>query len=126
MPDPTKRPEGPALMIAGPGQLHDEDLAVFGRQVIAHYGDAWTAYHGEVIELLGRALGASDAPYLIPGTGTTCLDMAMFNLFEAGRHGDGGLWLALDGVRSSAPARGRGGAGRGRRPGRPGARCRSG
>jgi alanine-glyoxylate transaminase / serine-glyoxylate transaminase / serine-pyruvate transaminase len=80
-----KRPEGPALMIAGPGQLHDEDLAVLGRQVIAHYGDTWTAYHGEVIELLGRALGAADAPYLVPGTGTTCLDMAMFNLFEPGQ-----------------------------------------
>lgn len=85
MPDPTKRPDGPELMIAGPGQLHDEDLAALGRQVIAHYGDTWTAYHGEVLELLGRALGAAELPYLIPGTGTTCLDMAMFNLFEAGQ-----------------------------------------
>jgi alanine-glyoxylate transaminase/serine-glyoxylate transaminase/serine-pyruvate transaminase len=85
MPDPTKRPDGPALMIAGPGQLHDEDLSALGRQVIAHYGDTWTAYHGEVIELLGRALGAADPPYLIPGTGTTTLDMAMFNLFEPGQ-----------------------------------------
>ena len=72
-------------MIAGPGQLHDEDLAALGRQVIAHYGDTWTAFHTEVIELLGRVLGAADAPYLIPGTGTTTLDMAMFNLFEAGQ-----------------------------------------
>src|ERR687895_2919703 len=85
MPDPTKRPDGPALMIAGPGQLHEEDLSALGRQVIAHYGDTWTAFHTEVIELLGRVLGASDAPYLIPGTGTTTLDMAMFNLFEAGQ-----------------------------------------
>lgn len=85
MPDPTKRPDGPDLMIAGPGQLHDEDLSALGRQVIAHYGDTWTAFHGEVIELLGRVLGAADAPYLIPGTGTTTLDMAMFNLFEAGQ-----------------------------------------
>jgi alanine-glyoxylate transaminase/serine-glyoxylate transaminase/serine-pyruvate transaminase len=85
MPDPMKRPEGPALMIAGPGQLHDEDLSALGRQVIAHYGDTWTAFHGEVIELLGRVVGAADPPYLIPGTGTTTLDMAMFNLFEAGQ-----------------------------------------
>lgn len=72
-------------MIAGPGQLHDEDLSALGRQVIAHYGDMWTGFHGEVIELLGRVLGAADPPYLIPGTGTTTLDMAMFNLFEAGQ-----------------------------------------
>lgn len=74
----------PALMIAGPGELHDEDLEVLGRQVIAHYGDVWTALHAETIELLGTLLGADD-PYLIPGTGTTCLDAAALNLFEAGQ-----------------------------------------
>ena len=75
----------PELMIAGPGELHDDDLAVLGRQVIAHYGDAWTDLHAQTIELLGRILGAADAPYLIPGTGTTCLDAAFFNLFEEGQ-----------------------------------------
>ena len=75
----------PELMIAGPGELHDEDLALLGRQVIAHYGDVWTDLHSQTIDLLGRVLGAADAPYLIPGTGTTCLDAAFFNLFEAGQ-----------------------------------------
>ena len=41
--DPRKLPDMPALMIAGPGELHEEDLEVLGRQVIAHYGDVWTA-----------------------------------------------------------------------------------
>jgi alanine-glyoxylate transaminase/serine-glyoxylate transaminase/serine-pyruvate transaminase len=72
-------------MIAGPGELHDEDLAVFGRQVTAHYGDVWTEQHAQTIEMLGRFLGAADPPYLIPGTGTTCLDAGLFNLFEAGQ-----------------------------------------
>ena len=75
----------PALMIAGPGELHTEDLAVLGRQVIAHYGDVWTDLHNQTIAMLGRLLGASESPYLIPGTGTTCLDAALFNLFEPGQ-----------------------------------------
>ncbi|MDQ3940175.1 MAG: aminotransferase class V-fold PLP-dependent enzyme, partial [Actinomycetota bacterium] len=75
----------PALMIAGPGELHQEDLDVLGDQVIAHYGDIWTDLHQKTITMLGGLLGAEDAPYLIPGTGTTCLDAAMFNLFEPGQ-----------------------------------------
>jgi alanine-glyoxylate transaminase / serine-glyoxylate transaminase / serine-pyruvate transaminase len=82
--DPRKLPEMPELMIAGPGELHEEDLEVLGRQVIAHYGDTWTQFHGETIALLGELLGA-ESPYLVPGTGTTCLDAAVLNLFEAGQ-----------------------------------------
>ena len=83
--DPQNLPDMPELMIAGPGELHRADLEVLGRQVIAHYGDLWTQVHTETIELLGRLLGAADPPYLIPGTGTTCLDAAVLNLFEAGQ-----------------------------------------
>ena len=85
MSDAKAQPQAPALMIAGPGELHEEDLEVLGRQVTAHYGDAWTDQHRTTIEMLGRFLGAADPPYLIPGTGTTCLDAALFNLFEPGQ-----------------------------------------
>src|SRR5688572_5045230 len=81
----TTPPQQPALMIAGPGQLHDEDLAVLGAPVTAHYGDDWVEQHKQTIEMLGRFLGAADPPYLIPGTGTTGLDAAVFNLFEQGQ-----------------------------------------
>ena len=94
MPDATERgssadrirvpDEMPSLMIAGPGELYDEDLKVLGRQVIAHYGDVWTDLHRKTIDLLGELLGAADPPYLMPGTGTTCLDAGLFNLFEPG------------------------------------------
>jgi alanine-glyoxylate transaminase/serine-glyoxylate transaminase/serine-pyruvate transaminase len=77
-------PEMPDLMIPGPGQLHDEELELLGRQLIAHYGDVWTAMHNETVELLGRLLGAADPPYVMPGTGTACLDAAVMNLFETG------------------------------------------
>jgi alanine-glyoxylate transaminase/serine-glyoxylate transaminase/serine-pyruvate transaminase len=83
--DPRNLPEMPALMIAGPGELHGEDLAVLGHQVIAHYGDLWTALHQATITQLGELLGAADPPYLIPGTGTACLDAGVANLFEPGQ-----------------------------------------
>ena len=74
----------PDLMIAGPVELHYEDLELMSRPVMAHYGDLWTSVHADVIELLGRLLDARD-PYLIPGTGSTCLDAGVMNLFEAGQ-----------------------------------------
>ncbi len=83
--DPRKLPDMPELMIAGPGELHEEDLEIMGRQVIAHYGDLWTKLHEQTIDQLGRILGSRDLPYLIPGTGTACLDAAVANLFEAGQ-----------------------------------------
>ncbi|MEA2477046.1 MAG: alanine-glyoxylate transaminase / serine-glyoxylate transaminase / serine-pyruvate transaminase, partial [Actinomycetota bacterium] len=83
--DPRDLPPLPELMIAGPGELHEEDLAALGHQVIAHYGDVWVELHGQVLSQLGELLGCRDLPYLIPGTGTTCLDAALFNLFEPGQ-----------------------------------------
>lgn len=83
--DPARLPPMPDLMIAGPGELHEEDLPILGTQVLAHYGDVWVDLHTQVLESLGRVLGCSDTPYLIPGTGTTCLDAGVFNLFEAGQ-----------------------------------------
>jgi alanine-glyoxylate transaminase / serine-glyoxylate transaminase / serine-pyruvate transaminase len=83
--DPAHLPPMPNLMIAGPGELHEEDLAILGTQVPAHYGDVWVALHDQTLDLLGQMLGSADVPYVIPGTGTTCLDAAVFNLFEAGQ-----------------------------------------
>jgi alanine-glyoxylate transaminase / serine-glyoxylate transaminase / serine-pyruvate transaminase len=83
--DPRKLPDLPELMIAGPGELHDEDRDALGQQVLAHYGDFWTQFHSETIGLLGDLLDAADPPYLVPGTGSTCLDAAVMNLFEPGQ-----------------------------------------
>ena len=83
--DPRKLPEMPDLMIAGPGPIHDEGLEILGRQLIAHYGDIWTDIHNMGLVELGELLGSSNLPYVIPGSGTTCLDMAVMNLFEEGQ-----------------------------------------
>jgi alanine-glyoxylate transaminase/serine-glyoxylate transaminase/serine-pyruvate transaminase len=83
--DPRNVPKMPELMIAGPGQLHDEDLDVLGEQLIAHYGDVWVSLHNQTVDALSRLLGCADPPYVIPGTGTICLDSAVMNLFEPGQ-----------------------------------------
>ncbi|HEX2239888.1 MAG TPA: alanine--glyoxylate aminotransferase family protein [Actinomycetota bacterium] len=82
--DPRKLPDMPELMIAGPGELHEEDLDVLGRQVIAHYGDTWVQLLAETTRSLGELLGTNSDPYVIPGTGTTSLDAAVANLFAEG------------------------------------------
>jgi len=83
--DPRKLPDMPELMIAGPGELYEENLEILGEQVVAHYGDVWTALHRQTLEELAQVLGTRDLPYLIPGSGTTCLDAAVANLFTAGQ-----------------------------------------
>lgn len=82
MPDAKGHPELPELMIAGPGELHDDDLEALSHQVVAHYGDYWLDLHRHVLEMLAAVMGSSQLPYVIPGTGSTCLDAALFNLFE--------------------------------------------
>ena len=83
--DPLKLPVMPELMIAGPGELHEEDLDALSHQVMAHYGDFWTQLHSETVGLVTEVMGASEPAYLIPGTGSACLDAAIMNLFEPGQ-----------------------------------------
>lgn len=82
--DPHRLPELPELMIAGPGELHEDDLALLGHQVIAHYGDLWTRLHAQTVADVGRLLDASQPPYLMAGSGSVCLDAGLANLFEPG------------------------------------------
>ncbi len=58
---------------------------MLGHQPIAHYGDTWVALHNETCEALGTLLGAHETPYVIPGSGTVCLDAAMMNVFAPGQ-----------------------------------------
>ena len=83
--DPRHLPPMPELMIAGPGHMHEEDLGVLGEQLIAHYGDVWVQLHNQTVNAVGRLVNAKDPPYVMPGTGTACLDAAAMNLFEPGQ-----------------------------------------
>ncbi|MEO7804785.1 MAG: aminotransferase class V-fold PLP-dependent enzyme [Actinomycetota bacterium] len=82
--DPHNLPPLPALMIAGPGELNEPELEAVGHQVIAHYGEVWRELHDQTVSEIGKLLGAADPPYLVPGTGTTAIEMALLNIFEPG------------------------------------------
>jgi alanine-glyoxylate transaminase/serine-glyoxylate transaminase/serine-pyruvate transaminase len=83
--DPQNMPPMPDLAIVGPCEMWDDELNVLGRQIIAHYGDTWVALHNETCDALGTLLGAHERPYLIPGSGTSCLEAAMTNVFTPGQ-----------------------------------------
>lgn len=83
--DPRNLPEMPELMIAGPGEIGEDERAIMSQQLIAHYGDTWVELHGALIDDLSTLFNAADPPYVIPGTGTTALDATMLNLFEPGQ-----------------------------------------
>jgi alanine-glyoxylate transaminase/serine-glyoxylate transaminase/serine-pyruvate transaminase len=83
--NPRNLPPMPDLMIAGPGQLYDEDLAVLGEQVIAHYGDVWVDLHSQAVKAVSDLLNCADPPYLIPGSGTAALDATIMNVFTPGQ-----------------------------------------
>lgn len=85
MTKPRDLSEGPALMIPGPGPLHDEDLVVMGKQLIAHYGEVWVDIHSHILDSLKTLLNCAEPPYVMPGSGTTGLDAAVMNLFEPGQ-----------------------------------------
>ena len=72
-------------MIPGPGPLHDEDLAVMGQQLIAHYGQVWVEIHSHVLDSLKTLLNCIEPPYVMPGSGTTGLDAVVMNMFEPGQ-----------------------------------------
>lgn len=73
----------PTLMIPGPCELDAEVLAVLGRQTTPHYGDAWAAGFRDLLARLERLFGA-DRAYLLPGSGTMGLEVAVGTLFEPG------------------------------------------
>ncbi|HVE75596.1 MAG TPA: aminotransferase class V-fold PLP-dependent enzyme, partial [Actinomycetota bacterium] len=75
----------PDLMVAGPAQLHDEDLDIFGGQMRAHFGDEWMQIHDEALDNVRQILGGAEKPYLVPGSGTTALEMAVASIFEPGQ-----------------------------------------
>jgi alanine-glyoxylate transaminase / serine-glyoxylate transaminase / serine-pyruvate transaminase len=75
--------EGPRLMIPGPCEVEPHVLRALGRQVPAHYGEAWTACFEEVLGRLQDLLGAART-YLLPGSGSSAVETMLVNLFCPG------------------------------------------
>jgi alanine-glyoxylate transaminase / serine-glyoxylate transaminase / serine-pyruvate transaminase len=72
------------LMIPGPCQLDPREQEILAAPLEAHYGPRWAACMHQVLADLTGLLGA-DRTYLLPGSGSTALDAALFNMFEPGQ-----------------------------------------
>ncbi len=77
--------DGYHLMIPGPVELHPEVLAEMSRPVVPHYGEDWTAYYNETLDLLRVIFGTDGDVYPIPGSGSAALEAAMGSCLGEGR-----------------------------------------
>ena len=71
------------LMIPGPAELHPDDLAVLAEQTVPHYGDRWAPFFRGLLDDVAHLLDAETA-YILPGSGTAGIEIAVANLFTAG------------------------------------------
>lgn len=74
------------LMIPGPIELEPEILAEMGKPLVAHYGEEWTDFFNQTVELMKRVMLAQRSDlYLIVGPGSAALDTAIGNTIADGK-----------------------------------------
>jgi aspartate aminotransferase-like enzyme len=64
------------LMIPGPVEISDEILDAYQGQPVAHYGPEWTKEYLDIIKRVSKILGSKGMTFLMPGSGSVCLDTA--------------------------------------------------
>lgn len=74
----------PRLMIPGPCQPGEAVMRAFHQPVRAHYGPLWAGLHEQALDLLRQLVGAGSA-YLLPGSGTLAIEVAVCSLFRPGQ-----------------------------------------
>jgi len=65
------------LMIPGPIQLAPDVLAEMAKPIVPHYGDEWTAFYNETLDLVRSIVRTDGDVFLIPGSGSAALDAAI-------------------------------------------------
>ena len=73
------------LMIPGPVTVDAEILQVLAQPQVAHYGDQWTRFYLETLELLKEVLQTKGEVFLLVGSGSAGLDATIGSLL--GRSG---------------------------------------
>lgn len=71
------------LMIPGPIELDSEVLSVMAEPLVAHYGNEWTRFYKETMELLQQVFRTQGHVFLIPGSGSAGLDAAFGSILSA-------------------------------------------
>ncbi len=85
------------LFIPGPCEVDEDVLAVMAQPVRRHYGSEWVETHREVLDLLGRVFQTRNDLFIVPGSGSAALDMALGSLLASGETvviGDNGFFGA--------------------------------
>src|SRR6266571_832522 len=72
------------LLIPGPVSIDDEILAVLGRPVMAHYGDAWTELYHRTVANLQTIFRTRNEVHLVFGPGQAATEMAMASVLGPG------------------------------------------
>jgi alanine-glyoxylate transaminase / serine-glyoxylate transaminase / serine-pyruvate transaminase len=73
------------LMVPGPVPVEPEVLAALAQPLVAHYGDEWTHFYLETVELLKQVIQTKGHVFLLVGSGSAGLDALTGSLL--GRHG---------------------------------------
>jgi len=64
-------------MIPGPIEVAPEVLSAMGEPLVAHYGAEWTSFYNETVELARKIFHTDGDVFLVPGSGSAGLDMAL-------------------------------------------------
>ena len=72
------------LFIPGPCEVDEEVLAEMAQPVRQHYGPEWLKVHHEVLDLLGQVFQTKNDLFVVPGSGSAVLDMALGSLLATG------------------------------------------
>lgn len=72
------------LMIPGPIQPDPAVLEAMGGPVRAHYGDAFTRFYNETIELLKKVFDTREDLFLMVGSGTVAIDACLGSAMSSG------------------------------------------
>jgi alanine-glyoxylate transaminase / serine-glyoxylate transaminase / serine-pyruvate transaminase len=76
----------PKLMIPGPIEVAPDVLLAMGEPLIAHYGTEWTNYYKQTLELAKRIFHTNGDVFLVPGSGSAGLDMALASTLSSDTH----------------------------------------
>ena len=76
------------LMIPGPVEVVPEVLAEMAQPLVAHYGEEWTAFYKETIDLLRKVFQTKGDVFLIVGSGSAGLDAALGSTVAPDKNGN--------------------------------------
>ena len=73
-------------MIPGPTPVDKSVLKIFSNQVEPHYGEDWKKRYDIIIKKLSKIINTSNEPYIIPGSGTYAMEIAISSLLKKNEH----------------------------------------